>query len=306
MRYVIVSGDPLTTAQTAQLEQAGWLPVYLEAGDSLSDLDIDLSQVEAYLLGGLEHITSHELDQLPNLHLISFVGTGYEAFVEVSTARWRGIEIRNTPRLATNAVAEHALGLLLGLRRGIIAAAQDPGTHVGKKSTELAACRVGILGLGAVGTATARLLSPLAKDVVAWNRTHRDDAPVTQVTWEEATALDALVICLALTDETRGMVGENDLRRLAPSATLVNVASPEIVDPAALAAWLDRDPEARAGLDSYYTEPDFAPANDPHGLMARDQVAITPHIAALTVETWDRMVNLAVNNVSTAQARSLS
>lgn len=78
---------------------------------------------------------------------------------------------------------------------------------------------------------------------------------------------------------------------------LVNMASPALIEPAAVTAWHAHDEEARLGMDGYYTEPSCDPSADPHGLLEHPRACVTPHIAASTVETWGRMLDKAVQNI---------
>lgn len=300
VRTVIVSGPPLSPQQSKRLTAGGWSAVRLEDGDSLEDLGVELAEVEGYLLGGLERIHQRELALLPGLRIISFVGTGHAAFIDVKAAESQGVDVRNTPGLAAEAVAEHSLGLLLSLRRHIALSSREPGSYGAGPTREIASCRVGVVGLGSVGTAICRSVRPLVADVVAWNRTLRDDPPARMVGRSEVFESDVLIVALALADETRRSIGEAELRALPRGAALVNVASPEVVDPSAVAAWLSRDPEAQIAFDGYYTEPLFDPARDPHGLLAHPRVLVTPHIAAATTETWSRMVEAGIGNLEEA------
>jgi glyoxylate reductase len=136
--------------------------------------------------------------------------------------------------------------------------------------------------------------------VLYHNRRRREDveqelAPSVRFTSmdELLSQSDYLMLCVPLTDQTRGLIGEGALGRMKPSATLINIARGAVVDTEALTRALADGRIAAAALD--VTEPEPLPRD--HPLLAMPQVIITPHLGSATVETRRRMAELSVENL---------
>ena len=120
------------------------------------------------------------------------------------------------------------------------------------------------------------------------------DSSVRYTTRDELLAeSDYVMLCVPLTDETRGSIGADELSRMKPSATLVNIARGAIVDTASLTEALIQRRIAAAALD--VTEPEPLPRD--HPLLSMPNVVITPHLGSATVETRRRMAELSVENL---------
>jgi D-3-phosphoglycerate dehydrogenase len=242
------------------------------------------------------------LEQAPKLRAVSWVGTGVETFVNVPLASSLGIRVCNTPGYGSNAVAEHALGLMLALARQTVAL--DAEVRQGRwprdevRGLELAGKTVGIVGLGGIGTRMAHLCGALGMRVVAWTRAPAPErlraAGAAYLPLDElAAAADVVTLHLAATTETVGLVSEAFLRRMRPDALLVNTARGELVDEAALVRALREGWIAGAALDVFSTEP--LPADHPW----RDlpNVVLTPHVGFRTPEASGRSVRMALENL---------
>lgn len=297
MKKIIISGDKLDAMQLQKLAKHNIEAIHLHRNARLETIASELSDVEGYLLGGLERLYKPEFDLMPNLKVIAFVGTGYEAFIDTKNAHSRGVTILNTPGMSAKAVAEYVLALLLSMRRNIILGSRNLSAAFNHKSSELSSCSVGIIGLGAIGTEVGKLLSPLVNKVVGWNRTHLVESPVHQVSRSQVMDCDAIVVALSGNEETKNFITELELSPTSKTKLIINISSPDIINPMALINWLNEDTNNQIAIDGYYTEPDFTIENDPYGLLSHPRVLVTPHIAATTKETWHRMVNLAVDKL---------
>src|SRR5690348_8158511 len=113
MRRMLITGTGFTSAHVARLEAAGYAVLHRTViePDELRDL---LPTISAYVLGGDERLEADDLQRAEHLELISFVGSGFEAFVDQREAAARGITITNTPDTATAAVVEHTVGMIVG------------------------------------------------------------------------------------------------------------------------------------------------------------------------------------------------
>jgi D-3-phosphoglycerate dehydrogenase len=160
-----------------------------------------------------------------------------------------------------------------------------PQTALGGR--ELAGCRVGVVGMGPVGRATASLFGAFGCDVVHWSRSRRDDAPAPWVELDELLATsDVVVLVIALGATTRDLLDETGLARLKPGALVVNAARGGVLDEDALARALERGHVGGAALDVFRVEP--LPAGSP--LRTAPRVLLSPHAAGSTVQAVTRIL----------------
>jgi glycerate dehydrogenase len=160
---------------------------------------------------------------------------------------------------------------------------------------ELAGKTLGIVGLGAIGRAVARLGQAFGMRVVAAVRTPRTEEGVEVLPMEEVfRQADVLSLHCPLTPDTEHLVNADRLALMKPTAFLVNTSRGPVVDPQALADALNEGRLAGAGVDVMVQEP--PPADDP--LLAARNCFITPHLAWATQEARTRLLNTAVANVA--------
>lgn len=304
---VLLTGPGYTDEHVRSLERQGWSVAQHDAIDG-AELDKLLPELDAYVLGGDERLDARRLELAVNLRAVSFVGTGYGDFVDGTAADRLDIEIRSTPGVGSPAVAEHTVGMLLGLVRGLYAhndTVKRGGAAVGP-TVELSQLTVGIVGLGDIGTRVARILRTAFNAPVLYaSRSRKPDLeselglgfrPLIGLCGEAD-----VVVTLALTsEETAGLLGPEAFAAMRLGTFLVNTAGARLVDPAALRGAIEDGTVAAAAFDSYWIEPPPAPADDPYGLLALgdDRFVVTPHVAAKTTGTWTRMVDQAVANVA--------
>ena len=207
---------------------------------------------------------------LPDLVVVARCGAGLDN-VDTCAAAAAGVAVVHAPGLTASAVAEHALMLMLGLSRRVVEV--DTAVKAGRwnvrdrfESTELRGKRMGVVGLGAIGTKLADFGRVLDMDVVCATR-RPVAADVTQVDLDELLATSDIVqLCVPLTDTTRSMIGEAQLAAMKPGALLVNTSRGAVVDHAALANALARNSLGGYAADVWDPEPPRA--DDPRGPMA--------------------------------------
>lgn len=306
MTRVLVTGDGYTEEHFSLMQRAGLEVLYRSdiAAEEFAEL---LPTIRGHVLGGSETFDAARLSAARRLRVISFVGTGVGSFVDVNAAEAAGVEVRNTPGVGTDAVAEHAVGMLLGLQRGLFV--HNNGVKRGgrgpSRTDELGSARVGILGMGRIAQAVSRILRVgFETEVLYANRHRREDIEGDLgLVYVDVPALfetcSAVVILVASSPETKGMVGSALLERGPKGRLLVNVASAGLVVPEALLSALTSGAVAAAAFDGYWAEPLPEPDEDPYGLLRLpdSQFVITPHVAAKTPQSWERMVDQAVDGV---------
>jgi len=200
--------------------------------------------------------------------------------VDVASAKEAGIQVANVLDASVEEVATHALALALALLRRL-----DPVHHATaagewpiaalRGTRRLSTLTCGVVGAGRIGAATATRFEALGFDVVASDPVVRD-APWPLVALPELLArADVVSLHLPLTDDTRHMLGAEQLAAMRPGAILVNVSRGGLVDEAALARQLQSGALGGAGLDVFEDEP-LSPGSP---LCTAPRVLLTPHIA---------------------------
>lgn len=244
------------------------------------------------------------LDLLPLLKVVSNFGVGVD-HIDLAAARARGIPVGNTPGAVDGATADLTFAILLACARNVVAgdrfARSERFTHYDPSillGAEVHGSTLGIIGMGRVGRGVARRARGFDMRVLYHNR--RRDIEAERELGVEHAALDDLLsrshfvsLNVPLTPETRGMIGEWQLRLMRRDAILVNVARGGVVDHDALHRALRDGTIAGAAID--VTEPEPLPRD--HPLLALENLVITPHLGSAAVRTRRRMAEMAVENL---------
>ena len=298
----------------------------LEAREGLEVVRLDAPTPEAIdeRIEGIDAIcikntplTEAALERATRLRVIAKHGVGLDNLPMAALTR-RGIPVLSVGDANATSVAEHALMLMLGLARRVghyDARARAGGyiTDPAWPTHELAGATLLLVGLGRIGERVARLARAFDMDVAAFDPWAPDEA-LARAGVRRETDLDAALgradhvsLHCPLTEDTRHLMNADRLSRVKPGAFLINTARGELVDEAALLAALPADPDgagadasvpaaptglAGAGLDVFEVEPPD-PANP---LFANPCVLVSPHSAALSVETAIRMARLTAAN----------
>lgn len=306
MKRLLITGDGYTEAHGRTFEMLGFVvDHYLDVSRNV--LELLLPDLDAYVLGGDERLDAALLGCARKLKLISVVGTGVGTFVDQEAASRLGIALRNTPGLMTQAVAEHTVGLMLGMGRGLFAQNDSVkrGAAPSLHSKELADIPIGIVGLGAIGARVARTIRQIFGCEVSYSSITRKPDLENELGLRYASIpslfSDMEMICLLLpsSESTRYFVGKSLLACSRPDLILINTATATLVEPHALRNALVTGQIKAAAFDGYYIEPLPAAEDDPYGLLTLpdSRFVVTPHTAAKTARTWSRMVERAVENL---------
>lgn len=241
--------------------------------------------------------------QLPKLQYIGVLATGYNV-VDIQAAREREIPVTNVPAYSTQSVAQMVFALLLELTQHVGLHAQ--GVRAGQWSNQAHFCywekplialenlTMGIVGLGAIGQAVAKIAQAFGMSVLAYQRTPK---PIPEVTWVDLDNLfqqsDIVTLHCPLTPETHHLINAQRLALMKPSAFLINTSRGGLVDENTLAQALQRGQIAGAGLDVLNVEP---PKLD-NPLFKLQNCFITPHIAWATQTARQKLLEIAVANL---------
>jgi lactate dehydrogenase-like 2-hydroxyacid dehydrogenase len=249
---------------------------------------------------GLRGFTAKDLDGLPNVGHVACFGMGHGTF-DPAAAAAHGITVSNTPDWTDEAVADVALGLMIGTMRRLCEA--DRFVRAGRwaegpfpMSTDLRGKTVGLIGLGSIGRAVARRVEGFGMKIVWHGPSPKADASWTYFAdlAAMASAADCLVVCCASTPATRRLVDARILSALGPQGFLVNVSRGAVVDQAALIEALASGTIAGAGLEVFEDEPHV-----PAELRAMEQVMLVPHIGSSTREIRAHRQATFIGNVKT-------
>ncbi|MGH7250335.1 MAG: 2-hydroxyacid dehydrogenase [Nitrospiraceae bacterium] len=250
-----------------------------------------------------EHLDQEILSQAPRLRVIANYAVGYNNIV-LEAARARGIIVTNTPDVLTEATADLTWALLLATARRVAEGDRlvREGAWQGWDPTQLLGADVegktlGIIGMGRIGRAVARRASGFNMTVLYCSHGVGDPSALVsqwqRVPQEEVLARsDFISLHVPLTPETQHLIGPAELRRMRPTAFLINTSRGPVVDEAALVDALREGRLAGAGLDVHEREPQLHP-----GLLPLRQVVLLPHLGSATLRTRIQMGMVCLENI---------
>ena len=241
----------------------------------------------------------------PRLKMIANFGNGVD-HIDVTAAQARGIMVSNTPDVLTDDTADMTMALIVGVPRRLVEGARmiredrftgwTPTHMLGHR---LAGKRLGIIGMGRIGTAVARRARGFGMTVHYHNRRRLQpelEAEVEATYWESLdqmlARMDIVTIHCPHTPATFHLLSERRLKLLKPSSYVINTARGEIVDEKALIKLLQDGKIAGAGLDVFEHEPAVNPK-----LLAMNNVTLLPHMGSATIEGRIAMGEKVIINI---------
>ncbi|MET9722114.1 D-2-hydroxyacid dehydrogenase family protein [Streptomyces zaomyceticus] len=295
--------------QGAALTSADWSPLADRVDvrvlrEHLTDRDALVTAVEdceiLVVMRERTPVDAGLLARLPRLRLLITSGMR-NASVDVAAARARGVTVCGTAS-SSEPPTELTWALLLGLARHVPAEARslrEGGPWQSTVGADLAGRTLGLVGLGKIGARVARIGLAFGMDVLAWSpnlteeRAAEHGVRLAKDRRELFADSDFVSLHMVLSDRTRGLVGETELRAMRPHAYLVNTSRAGLVDGAALLRALGEGWIAGAGLDVFETEP--LPADDP--LRSLPNVLALPHLGYVTEGNYRRYFGQAVEDI---------
>ena len=249
------------------------------------------------------------LEQLPHLKYIGVLATGYNV-IDIKEAKRRGIVVTNIPAYSTDSVVQSVFAHLLNITNQVAHYTAEikvgtwccspDFTYWNTPLTELAGKTFGIVGLGHIGSAVARVAHAFGMKVIALTSKKKEalEDYITPVNREELFRnSDVLSLHCPLTDSTHHFVNAETLSWMKPSAILINTGRGPLLDEQAVANALNNRSLFAVGVDVLSTEPPM-PTNP---LLKATHCYITPHIAWATREARIRLIDIATRNLKAFQ-----
>ncbi|MEF9954915.1 MAG: 2-hydroxyacid dehydrogenase [Clostridium sp.] len=233
-----------------------------------------------------------------NLKMLSVAFTGLD-HIALDACKEHGILVSNCAGYSTAAVSDLVFGMIISLYRKMAAcdtAVRNEGTKDGLVGFELEGKKFGVIGTGAIGLRVASIARAFGCEVYAYSRTVRNVDNIRYVTLDTLlSTCDIVSLHVPLTDETRGLIGREQLALMNKNAILINTARGPVVDSDALADALNLEQIAGAGIDVFETEP---PINKTHPLLNAKNAVVTPHVAFATKEALEKRAVIVFENIT--------
>lgn len=303
MKKVFVAG-PIPETGLKKLKEHFEVDMY--EGDGIIDKETLKSSIkDAFGLVSLlsTNVDKEVIDSGKELAFIANYGAGFNN-VDVDYARSKDIDVSNTPKASTNATAELTMGILLAVARRIPEGDQlmrhegfNGWAPLFFRGREVSGKTIGIVGLGEIGSAVAQRAKAFDMDILYTGPHRKEDKEQAlgakyvdlNTLLEEA---DFVTLNAAYNPDMKHMIDAKALKRMKPTAYLVNASRGPIVHEEALLEALQNKTIEGAALDVYEIEPDIT-----EGLKSLDNVVITPHIGNATFEARDMMADIVADNL---------
>ncbi len=236
------------------------------------------------------------IDQLKNCKVITLHGVGVDQ-VDVNHCKTKGIIVTNVPGGNANAAAELTIGLMLDALRGISFAHNsmlnkdwDKGRKIGN---ELGSQKVGIIGMGNIGQKVAQLCSLFGSEVAYYDKYHETEKYKKMELKDLLKWSSIISIHIPLNNETKDLIGLEELKLLGEDGIIINVARGAIINEDSLSKALSNNTIRWAACDVFSNEP----PNFNNSLFSRRNITMTPHIGGSTFECLDTIAKVATNDI---------
>jgi lactate dehydrogenase-like 2-hydroxyacid dehydrogenase len=299
MTVPVLLMSPLYEPTQRELESTFEVHRYFGPGGGPAVLDALAGRCEVVVTSGGRGIDAAVMQRLPKLKLVSCFGVGVDA-IDLDYCRAHGIAVTNTPDVLTDDVADLAVALMLASLRQVVTADRwvRNGDWVRRGSMPLAQTvarrKVGVVGLGRIGSAIARRCEPFGCEIGYFGPNSKP------VGWRYFGGLvdmagwaDVLMVACPGGAATKGLVSRPVLEALGPQGHVVNISRGPVIDQPAMVELLQSGKLGGAGLDVFDDEP-----NVPQALIELPHVVLQPHHGSGTHDTRTAMGRLTIDNVA--------
>lgn len=310
MKKALITDDCHEALLTG-LEQLGYT-CHFRPEITPEEVSACISEYEGLIINSKIRVDEALLQRAPRLEFVGRLGSGME-IVDREAAAARGVIVASSPEGNRNAVAEHALGMLLALLNHLLRADREVRQRIWRREAnrglELSGRTVGIIGFGHTGSQFARKLAGMEVQVLAYDKYKTHYA--ADMPWVRETNLDALIreadivsLHLPLTQETRHFVDASFIRRCKPGFVLINTSRGACVKTPDLVEALETGQIGGACLDVFENEKPETFSPEEAALYERlyrsERVVLSPHIAGWTRESKQKLAEVLVTRLAEA------
>lgn len=304
MKIVCVEPLGISTSHFEELKQqlastGHELVYYMDRNEQADTLVERMHDADIVVISNIP-LPAAVLSRCPHLQYLSVAFTGLD-HIDLAYCKEHNITVQNAAGYSTTAVSELAIGLMLDLMRqitrldGATRQGQGRGAFLGR---ELRGKTVGVVGTGAIGTATIRLLLAFGCKVIAYNRSRHAEVEQLGVEYIDLDTLlqrsDIVTLHVPLNAETKHLISRERLAMMKPTALLINTARGNVVDIPALSEALKNGQLAGAAVDVFEQEPPL-PAG--HPLLGAPNCICVPHIGYASREAFDIRADIVFDHV---------
>lgn len=296
------------------LVERGYIVDYDDTID-MSNMGSIVHQYEVVVINSKIKMFQETIDKAHNLRAICRLGSGLE-IVDVAYANAKGIAVINTPSGNSNAVAEHAVGMLLALANNLHRADRQVRNFDWQRERnrgwELKGKTLGIIGFGHTGSQLAKKLSSWELDIISYDKYRSEYGPewafVEQVSQEDILdRADVISLHLPLTLEVHHLVDMKFIDRCKDKVVILNTSRGKVINTSDLVKALEDGKVGGACLDVFENEKphtySLSETNTYTRLNAMDNVVLSPHIAGWTHESLARIAELTLSKLDDTLAR---
>ncbi|MFQ6124252.1 MAG: 2-hydroxyacid dehydrogenase [Candidatus Heimdallarchaeota archaeon] len=300
MKIIVVDNVYLEEKHIQRLQSLGDLEVYSDLPKTTHEL-IERIEGADIAIVGWSQFTSDVINKAKILKMIAIWATTCH-YVDLETARVKGIVVCHCPGYGTDAVAEHTIALLLTLIRQL--PETDKHVRSGKfdwrpfSSRELAGKTLGIIGTGKIGLRVAEISKAFKMQILAYDKyPNLKKAKEIGMKYVDMPTLlkesDIITLHVTLTVETVNLIGKKEIAAMKDGAIIINTSQGKVIDEKALIDALQSRKLSGAGLDVFREEP---PAKD-NPLFKLENTILSPHTGFHTVEAIRRKTDILIDNI---------
>lgn len=303
---VLFTGCTFDNKKINELKSIGIEVINGRTDFSKEELTQELKKVDCYINGGDEICTRNVIENNTHLKLISFMGTGYQKYIDVNTATKYNIPVSYTPSANAKSVAEYTVALLLDIAKKISFSNEKVKNREWSKykTFDLRNKTLGIIGMGAIGTHVAQILCDgFGMKLIYNSRTEKENINskynTKMVSLEEVFKnADIISINATYTEETKNLISKKCFEVAKDNVIIVNTARQELINKEDLYEAIINNKISAVAMDGFYEEPITKECSDRLLDLPNDKIIITPHNAYNSVDAVNEMERMLIESLT--------